>query len=66
MLNESELSHLNAANTKIMLLISYAFFTFPCWFAKVGSTIITRNGPVSPYLPCLLSFIGIIYVKIYF
>lgn len=29
MLNESELSHLNAADTKIVLLISDALFTFP-------------------------------------
>lgn len=44
MLNESELSHLNAANTKIVLSISDALFTFPCcWFVKVGSTNITLN-----------------------
>lgn len=44
MLSESELSHLNAANTKIVLSISDALFTFPwCWFAKVGSTNITLN-----------------------
>lgn len=42
MFNESELSDLNAANTKIVLSISDALFAFPCcWFVKVGSTNIT-------------------------